>query len=1473
MYCNRHYTDQSLPNLNSNSQRPMKKPRIMRLRLLAALYSSKRRRGVAIITVLAIVSLMTILIISFFQMAQTAKTTAVNSVEMERASTLKDVITNYVTAQIRTATTLTDGGTAQSSQTIWSSQPGAIRTYHGSNNFYNRLYKLYSDDEMMIDNIKPDDSGALLNKIENDTEPQWDKYPDIYADLNRPVRPSSAEREADSPTKIRERLIYPIVDPNRYNGQESDKTRNTEGFVYGEANLSSRQPNGVDASKGQLAMPVRWIYLLKDGTAGTVDKEGKFTAMEKDGGEATTLNPMVSRIAWWADDETCKINVNTASIPIPWDNPRTGSAECLWYAQHQPVSGECQHYPGHPSQTDLCAVFFPGYRYSPDAQVMPLGLMNPLPDNYAKLVWNITPFITEEGGSRGGKDVVRPLSATPVPLDNDDHLFATFEELYFKARRAEKNLDRPRESVGRDDVSGDLLSRLEGSQFFLTTRSSGPEMTVFGTPRVCMFPMNEAVVAEVGKPSGAVNPRVGAFEVTMATNSTIGATAGVAGKPYYFQRSTNAESRHNAFYNNSAGRNAQIFKYLKKLTIAIPPGYPELSPEFNTLGKKYPGPNRLEGNRPLPSKERCNFDSSDRTQIVLQMLDLLRSSNMAPGYLASGSSYDAGGGQVAGICGCNQIKPTDVQAGHTAALVINPAIPTTYTPKGSGRTYGPAEIIFVAHVIAIKREGTGTQGASLRPINPGMSRRWNEAKVASLIQLGVLINSFSPRQGWAPLFAHSGINISNETGNGVSDPRTRTDGTLEAPFFCANNTPSDPAARPEEPFYFGNTVNGTSPTPNAGADPPIPVPPGFIPWAGVSGARVSASQTAAAFDPFVFEGVGAGTTGQIRLQLKWNPGKILRVFMYDGESANYNTIQAIEIDAGTEDIDFVNVEYTGLTLDALMQQNIAQPAASFPPAKLAATSFVVPHGDYRLTTTPLQVERGIFVPHGSKRHSIVEPTLLGSVASYVKGRAGELSPPEEQLLTDSRMTNKMNEAYAPHFAPVKKEALCREDLGSKPVDGVFTVASSRAGGTEANMFKFRFAHGRRDGQYGGPAYKRFAAANTIPNRGSSDPLETGDFDNGIGFCPDGAYMNQPDDGDARDANQPYYMGLGKKAKVNPATFSPNRVLRSAVDFGSIPSGIQARVPWQTIRFRPDPGMHDPQNRILGLGDQPRIPQGTNHFYPFSNYCGPKDHLMLDMWWMPVVEPWSLSEGFATKGLINLNQQIFPFTYIQRTTALHALLRSERMMAIPDSEAANYKNGANFPNPTVYRRWINAKETIRQLTEYRWKGKDAEEFTLPFNSFRSASEICELWLVPEPGGNSGGAPTLNSTIRQFWNEHRLTGDNMRERPYANIYPRLTTRSNVYRVHMIAQTLKKATSNKPETFTSVSTEGSDPDLVTSEWRGSALVERVLNPNEPALRTSDYAPIDGEDVFDGMQVIWPPKLDNYYTYRVTEVKQFTQ
>jgi uncharacterized protein (TIGR02600 family) len=324
-------------------------------------------------------------------------------------------------------------------------------------------------------------------------------------------------------------------------------------------------------------------------------------------------------------------------------------------------------------------------------------------------------------------------------------------------------------------------------------------------------------------------------------------------------------------------------------------------------------------------------------------------------------------------------------------------------------------------------------------------------------------------------------------------------------------------------------------------------------------------------------------------------------------------------------------------------------------------------------------------------------------------------------------------------------------------------------------------------------------------------------------------------------------------------------VRSPVDFGSIPTGVAARVPWQTLRFRPDIGMNNPALKIKDAKND-RAPIGL----PFANFCGPKDHFFLDMFWMPVVEPWAISEPFSTKGTINLNQQILPFTNIERTTALHALMRGERMYAIPNEAAKQYKD----PNSSTatYRQFINPKETMTQFTKRYKEGKDMEEQQLAFNTFRSASEICEVWLAPENNKGDGAPLKLKDVIGSingagvvtgFWADHRLTGDNLRERPYSNLYPRVTVRSNVFKLHMVAQTLQKATSENPKSFDSVK------DSVTAEWRGSCMIERSIDPRDPLLDKIDYTNLNSKIISPTVT----PKLDQYYTYRVTEVKQLTQ
>src|SRR5204863_7056320 len=132
-------------------------------------------------------------------------------------------------------------------------------------------------------------------------------------------------------------------------------------------------------------------------------------------------------------------------------------------------------------------------------------------------------------------------------------------------------------------------------------------------------------------------------------------------------------------------------------------------------------------------------------------------------------------------------------------------------------------------------------------------------------------------------------------------------------------------------------------------------------------------------------------------------------------------------------------------------------------------------------------------------------------------------------------------------------------------------------------------------------------------------------------------------------------------------FSPNRQLPSAVMLGSLPTGINphnpmSSRPWETLLFRP--------NRE----------DVTSH--PGADISkGPPDHLVLDLFTVPVIEPYAISEPFSTAGKINLNYVLAPFgyakgdagkdlgttrdrSYIRRDTALRGALKSTFIMAVP-----------------------------------------------------------------------------------------------------------------------------------------------------------------------------------------------------------------
>jgi len=338
---------------------------------------------------------------------------------------------------------------------------------------------------------------------------------------------------------------------------------------------------------------------------------------------------------------------------------------------------------------------------------------------------------------------------------------------------------------------------------------------------------------------------------------------------------------------------------------------------------------------------------------------------------------------------------------------------------------------------------------------------------------------------------------------------------------------------------------------------------------------------------------------------------------------------------------------------------------------------------------------------------------------------------------------------------------------------------------------------------------------------------SGDFDNGYGEAADGPYIGFADEG--IQVNSTYnttmipYLAVGSQdAQLGPGLYSPNRLVPSAGILGSLPTGVLANRPWQTLLFRP---------AALTASGHP----GAGN---------PPDYLLLDLFNMPVVEPYAISEPLSTAGRVNMNYQILPFTYIQRSTAVQAALHTEWMLAIKSSLAADQtRKGAVLAEGTTRnsRYPLNLTETLQGF-ENRFAANDL---------FRSAAEICSIPLVP------AGSTWNDVNGGTFWSTNTLTGDNSKERPYARIYPKLTTKSNTYTVHYRVEVLKK----KPNSDATTWTEGQDK--VISTYRGSTTIERYVKLRDPAL--PDYASMTS------LPPTGASALPNFYIFRIVGELQF--
>lgn len=1302
-------------------------------------HSHSSDRGSALIITLAALALLLGLVIVFFMSVTSNRLTSVQYANSVSLRQLADTASNLVVSQIR------QGASGQNGEIVWASQPGAVRTYDVSGT-PQRIYKLYSASSMVVP------AAAFSPAQETTALANWKTRTAFYTDLNEPalVRDPLGGIVADGNTFS---AIYPILDPSAAGGKfvsdsykggilpdPASTTPGVEGFFLNPltnvVNYSGTYPPASDynpvKNPNPAPMPAQWLYILQDGSI--VSPSGP-TGTQATLPNASPSNPVVARIAFWTDDETSKVNLNTAGEGKFWDSPRWVVRQALEpgqdseqaFAYFQPAAGEYNRYPGHPATTSLSAVF-PNLVSSNWQNLAVNDILTSLGED----ILPMTPRLQFAGSKMG-----TTTSSTAIdPTQKLDRLYSTIDELRLKADRTENPV------LTRADI--------QRARFFITTHSRAPETTAFNQPRIAMWPIYAADPA-------SSSPYHTALDRLIAFCSTIN------GKPYYFQREDARSSTHDF---SNLTRNRELFAWLQNRMDQPIPGY------GGTFNDKY--------------------GALGTSQILTSIFDYIRSCiNLADPQLDPAYRYARALPGNSKSAGLGEVVPISIQASGQEL-------------KGFGRfpVLTEAALWFVA-----VGQGKNTlapagnfQDAAL-PVNPqqpfrsvpagGLTPPDNTTAVLALL----VCNFATPAHGWSPYrpaftFRVKGLDQFKLNGQPMGFPNAGS-------VFCQDSV-------------FFNAV----------------------PWGGPLG--LWASLAAKNLD----------STGPDRYPLYSNI-----LYLPNRDPVTHNPLE-MAFSGGPIEIEIFAGDQSA---NPLQTYTLNLPAANhFPiptiPVKRNANGTLLNQWDDRAL---LVGSSAVNSSADRLDQAAVDPATQGLTdtlirpGDVVKGYAlanGDLRHLFRPLVDDSFFaapdtwdTSGISFSHslaAPegrdnHLGLKKGNLVYNLDL-----TGTIGDASANGGNTSRN-----------------PLLPARVNGVVLPgeNPASTTALR-GDFDNGYARWMDGPYINKADEGNSVNFGDPSKIGKfyysdtyfsSDYAALNPGQFSANRQVSSPVILGSLPTGMQHNPPrpWQTLLFHPAPT--SPTAASGHPGQAGRKGDGT------LLAGAPPDHSFLDFFWMPVVEPYAISEPFSTAGKINLNAQIVPYSgFLVRNTALHALLKSERVAMVMDT---NYK-GAGANGASRMRVPILISTLMGGVTVERGALRQIKERFDAGKLFLSASEICEIFLTQQAYGN-------DTNMRNFFNgiNHRFTGDNTIERVYADIYPRITTKSNTFLVHFRTQLLKKA----PGSSAAVWDE--NRDTVTAESRGSSLIERYLDPNDP-------------DIPDFTQPAnYSSSLESYYRYRILNTREF--
>ncbi|WP_265595177.1 Verru_Chthon cassette protein A [Verrucomicrobium sp. BvORR106] len=1329
-----------------------------------------QQAGMALVMVLAIVALLMGLVLALLSMGSSEARSSSAFSQTSQVRGLTDMPVSIVMGQIREATS----GLGMSK--TWASQPGMIRVFGTAPGAVagraklETAWRLYSSDKMT-------EGGDSFNALNEATSlAKWKELPAQFTDLNEPV----ARLDADGNVH----RVYPVLDASVLQTSGGTTTGKVAGF-----GLSSTVAVPSSTSDQPLPMPVRWLYVLQDGRIVAPDGGEGGRATFKSA-EVTEKNPIVGRIAFWTDDESCKVNVNTAGEGTGWDVPRAAGWSDRNFAYFIPAQNEFQRFPGHPAMTSMSTVlqaFDAKYNYQfPAIQSDGTVGNKSAYQTWLRGIYDLLPRVqlgASGESSMGGSEVAS--LATGVPLKRE-RLFTSVDEFFYGSGfDAGKNQRLANSSDGTVNAAD-----LEMGRFFLTAHSRAPEVNLYNRPRISLWP----VQAEASKRT--------------AKDKLLAFCATSAGQLGAFQRAStweNASTKQGSSQSPTAdfqlSGNQMIFSYLQKLTKAAVPGF-----GTQTFDDKY--------------------GSSNRNQILLNMFDFVRWGVNANNPYDTPKYHYIPPRAYTGLNGeyLAEASAVPIVADGTAAE----SFPTKLKALGRYPTVIEASLIFMATEVETNPDGSPKDTA------PADSKADKTKRMRAFL----VVQPFTPVVGMPPYTPNVRYRI-----KGMENWKVNSQ---PLGFAAAGvNRCWVPAGAAKDGGHSTAYTSLHSQFYRARSGALKTVVPG----------GVGADET----NSFPFVSLDVDVSAQSTFQFTGGP---VTIETHLGEGA-----------AGQLD---------DSTLIQTATLNFISPTGPWPVPTVRVNGSMPSNANWTVAKECMDLQMR-FNKNDPQNFLIV---LGDTVRSVVTSSTNAIAKGDFRIMCAMRSIPQ--DCYTPHAdysSPTKEEAQSLRHAGSA-YTGHYgrTHAQSYLNNTVGKQHTWQMAgyvigaDSKVSKPYGllrDVAYWQDCQPST-PYRldgAYNSSNRPGDWDTGMGRIEDGPYINKPDDTGIKGTTGPrdgYFARDGFTDESTARTYSPNRQICSAIAFGSLPSAVHPvpansdrTGPWQTLLFCPNP-----PSRVRPANLEPIQ---TDHW----GFRPPRDHLLLDFFWMPVVEPYAISEPFSTGGKINLNSQIVPFSYIRRDTSLYAALRSVRINAMP-SELAWAKDaltsGANAAQmEESYKTWqnwlkfetvyeVNAEETMKGFRQRFDQG----------DIFRSASEICDIFLVPKPmsgrtyypraDGLPSSSPTYETMVT-WWNGSlssqkdgfELTGDNVRESPYNQLYPRLTTKSNIFTVHYRVQVLKKARSSAADEW------NESKDAVTAEQRGSSIIERYIDPNDPELPNYFANPSQSG------------ALDDYYRFRVITRKTF--